>query len=195
MQADIELLLRRTNPWLFNPSQWSASWRERMPEPFVPRRPTNWQRGFPANKATIVIGPRQSGKSTFLWSQMADLGPEVLVANCEELLFRHWCNSPALFLAQLEQLLPRPRAILLEEVQHLQEAGLFLKGLVDLKPGCPLLATGSSSYHLMAGTRESLAGRARRIHLLPFSLSEVGYDLQELSPAERRSLALSPHPN
>ncbi len=64
-----------------------------------------------------------------------------------------------------------------EEVQHLEEAGLFLKGLVDRRSGVPILVTGSSSYHLGARTRESLAGRATRTRLLPFSLAEVSAEL------------------
>jgi predicted AAA+ superfamily ATPase len=36
-----------------------------------------------------------------------------------------------------------------------------------------IIATGSSSFELGARTRESLAGRARRTQLLPFSLQEV----------------------
>jgi predicted AAA+ superfamily ATPase len=39
--------------------------------------------------------------------------------------------------------------------------------------------TGSSSYHLGARTRESLAGRATRTRLLPFSLPEACQDLAD----------------
>jgi hypothetical protein len=70
-----------------------------------------------------------------------------------------------------------------EEIQNLPEAGLFLKGLVDLKPNVPIFVTGSASYHLKSRTRESLAGRAVRHLLLPFSLSE-------LSPEEQPALIL-----
>jgi predicted AAA+ superfamily ATPase len=38
----------------------------------------------------------------------------------------------------------------------------------------PLFVTGSSSFHLRAATRESLASRASRHTLHPFSLAEVG---------------------
>jgi predicted AAA+ superfamily ATPase len=49
----------------------------------------------------------------------------------------------------------------------------------------PLLVTGSSSFHLGARVRESLAGRATRSRLLPFSLSEVTSDLGEKPPLVR----------
>lgn len=67
-----------------------------------------------------------------------------------------------------------PQTILFfEEVQYLDEALLFLKGCVDLDPRRRIVATGSSSFTLQGRTRESLAGRARRTLLLPFSLDEV----------------------
>ena len=102
---------------------------------------------------------------------------------------RAWCTSPAQFLADLEDVLPSPAALLFEEVQHLDEAGLFLKGVVDMRPGCPVLATGSSSFHLIARTRESLAGRATRVRLLPFGLEELSAsegDMPRLIAESRR---------
>lgn len=185
LSPDLQQLLARTNPWLFHPDAWPEHWARRQPEPFVPRQPVGWDGELPPNKVTLLVGPRQAGKSTLLWSTLESLGPQLLVVNCEEPLFRSWCKSPSLFLAGAGEVLPRPRALVFEEVQHLEQAGLFLKGLVDLKPGCPVLATGSSSFHLMSRTRESLAGRARRMRLLPFSLAEVCQDLGNRPPAVR----------
>jgi hypothetical protein len=100
-----------------------------------------------------------------------------LFIDCEQPLVREWCRSAALFKSDLETLVERPVTLFFEEVQHLEEAGLFLKGLVDRKWKAPVFATGSSSFHLHAKTRESLAGRATRTTLLPLSLSEVLWDL------------------
>ncbi len=105
--------------------------------------------------------------------------------NCELPVFRGWCSDPRRFAEELLQLVPEPGALFLDEVQHLDEAGLFIKGLVDRGLPCPLLVTGSSSYHLRAKTRESLAGRARRARLFPFTLDEVCQDAAELGPAMR----------
>lgn len=44
---------------------------------------------------------------------------------------------------------------------------------MDSRQSAPVFVTGSSSFHLGARTRESLAGRVTRSRLLPFSLSEV----------------------
>ncbi|HXV64579.1 MAG TPA: ATP-binding protein [Vicinamibacteria bacterium] len=88
----------------------------------------------------------------------------------------------------LEALVTKPVTIFFEEAQYLEEAGLFLKGVVDRKPGVPILVTGSSSFHLHSRTRESLAGRATRSRPLPFALSEVIFDLGEKPDAFRRRI-------
>jgi hypothetical protein len=59
------------------------------------------------------------------------------------------------------------KAIFIDEIQHIQEAGLFVKALVDARLDVPIFVTGSSSFHLRSKTRESLAGRATRRKLLP----------------------------
>jgi hypothetical protein len=110
---------------------------------------------------------------------------EVLFIDCEQALVQEWCGSAPLFLEELESVIDRPVALFFEEVQHLSNAGIFLKGIVDRRPGVPLLVTGSSSYHLGARVRESLAGRASRSRLLPFALAEVTDDLAALPPAAR----------
>ncbi|MDY6950220.1 MAG: ATP-binding protein [Thermodesulfobacteriota bacterium] len=123
--------------------------------------------------ASLVIGPRQAGKSTLMWQTISNQPSPVLYCNCEEPSIRELCLSPALFIQDIERLAPQANGLFFDEIQHLTEAGLFLKGLIDLKTEMTILATGSSSYHLRSKTRESLAGRARRYQLLPFSLAEV----------------------
>ena len=80
---------------------------------------------------------------------------------------------PCAFLSEIQEITSKVPGLFFEEIQHLPEAGLFLKGVVDLKPEVPVFATGSASYHLRSKTRESLAGRAVRHYLLPFGLREL----------------------
>jgi predicted AAA+ superfamily ATPase len=91
----------------------------------------------------------------------------------EDPLLRVGCGSPVDCVEHVRSDYPFVRAIFIDEVQHLQEAGLFVKGLVDAKLNLPIWVTGSSSFHLRGRTRESLAGRAIRCQLLPFSLKEL----------------------
>jgi predicted AAA+ superfamily ATPase len=79
--------------------------------------------------------------------------------------------------------------LFLEEAQWLDEAGLFLKGLVDLRTGRTIVVTGSASFHLLSRTRESLAGRATRHHVWPLTLSEVAPPRANLPPAANLAAA------
>lgn len=187
MDRNLQTILLRDNPWLVEPERLSDWLRLRLPRPCLPRpalAPAR-QRWVEADRAHLLIGPRQAGKSTSLWAHLAELGEPALFLDCEQELVRAWCRHAPLFLADLEKLVPRPVPLFFEEVQHLEEAGLFLKGLVDRRIGVPILVTGSSSYHLGARTRESLAGRATRSRLLPFSLAEVCQELEAHPPLVR----------
>lgn len=160
------------NPWLLNKDSWQLGVIRHLPDPFIQRNLRS-RFSFENNKINLVIGPRQAGKSTLIWHRFLDSSIPFLLINCEELVCRELCTSPALFLDNISQIADPLPGLFFEEVQHLEEAGLFLKGLADLKPGIPIVVTGSASYHLRSKTRESLAGRSTRTHLLPFGLSEL----------------------
>jgi len=181
VNRDLQTLLLRDNPWLTEPERLGSWLESHLPKPFFPRYAADAvrRRWNESDRAHLVIGPRQAGKSTLLWAHLAERGEPVLAIDCEQNLVQSWCQSAPLFLADLEKLLPRPATLFFDEAQHLEEAGLFIKGLVDRRSGVPILVTGSSSYHLGARTRESLAGRATRTRLLPFSLAEVCQDLDD----------------
>lgn len=160
------------NPWLLDKDSWQKTVSRHLPEQFIQRKllanPTQQK-----NKINLVIGPRQAGKSTLIWHYLSKQSDPFLLINCEEQSCRELCTSPALFLNHISQIVDPLPGLFFEEVQHLEEAGLFLKGLADMKPGVPIFVTGSASYHLRSKTRESLSGRANRIHLLPLGLSEL----------------------
>lgn len=185
MRDELRTLLWQENPWIGAPESLERWLGAHHPKVFVPRQvlQQNTRRWSQSDRAHLVIGPRQAGKSTVIWEFLARRGELVLYLDCERPLIRQWCQEPPLFLADLKQLVDMPVGLFLEEAQHLDEAGLFVKGLVDRKIGAPIWVTGSSSYHLGARTRESLAGRATRTRLLPFSLAEVCQDLGGRPPA------------
>lgn len=157
------------NPWL-DGQPLAAVLAPHIPAKVIPRRPLPDADG----RVCLVVGPRQAGKSTLVWLAIERSGHPCLLLDCEEPSVCEWLGSPAEFLADCESVAPGVSALLFEEVQRLPEAGLFLKGLVDRRPGKRLYATGSSSFDLEARTRESLAGRAVRHLLLPLSLEELG---------------------
>jgi len=170
-QITLQVLLGH-NPWLLDINAWPKTLRNHLPERFIPRHLTSPLKSD-NNKINLVIGPRQSGKSTLIWHYLAAKSQPFLLINCEEPSCRELCKSPALFLTSIKEIASPIPGLFFEEIQHLSEAGLFLKGLVDLKPNVPIFVTGSSSYHLRSKTRESLAGRADRHLLLPFGMAEL----------------------
>ncbi len=185
MDPSLLLTLRSHNPWLDRPSEQRALLASSLPSPFLPR---TCEIELRPGRAELVVGPRQAGKSTWIRERLSDRDEPILILPAEEPLIRELGRSPALFLAALRDVL-RPETILfLEESQHFEDAALLTKGLVDLDPQRRIVVTGSASFTLQAKTRESLAGRARRTLLLPFSLAEVSGDLEpELPPAIRDS--------
>jgi len=177
------------NPWLQAPEKWPETVLKHLPQPYVPRA-LSAALNNEKNKVHLVIGPRQSGKSTFIWHHFSNQSDPFLLINCEEQSCRNLCESPALFLTEIQEITSWRPGLFFEEIQHLPEAGLFLKGLVDLKPDVPIFATGSASYHLKSKTRESLAGRAVRHYLLPFGLAELSpEDAPPLSFKARKGCA------
>ena len=180
MHRDLRTILIRDNPWLTAPEQLGGWLGDHLPDPYIARKVGRESSGAWSDnrRAHLVVGPRQAGKSSVLWAHLAGLGQPVLYLDCEQTVVQSWCGAAPLFLDDLDGLFDEPVPVLFDEIQHLEEAGLFLKGLVDRRYPCPLLVTGSSSYHLGARTRESLAGRATRTTLLPFSWAEVTQDLE-----------------
>lgn len=163
-------VMLRLNPWMEDHAAWPGQAARHLPEYYIPR---SLSPQLSRDKVTMIIGPRQAGKSTLAWKTISSSPKPFVFINCEEQLLKELCSSPALFLDEMDRLAPDAAGYFFEEAQHLEEAGLFLKGLVDLKPGRVILVTGSSSYHLKSRTRESLAGRAIRHVLLPLGLREL----------------------
>jgi len=187
MDPMLRTILLRDNSWLSRPESLQPWLASHLPDPLIPRlvvadNSESWQR---CNRAHLVVGPRQAGKSTTIWAHLAEVARPVLFIDCEQALVQRWCQSAPVFLGELEEVVDTPVTLFFEEAQHLENAGLFFKGLVDRKLGVPLLVTGSSSFHLGARVRESLAGRASRSRLFPFALSELLGGLADMALVAR----------
>jgi predicted AAA+ superfamily ATPase len=181
VDRDLRTILLHDNPWIENPGNLGPWLASHLPGHFIPRHVLTaaGDRWRETDRAHLVVGPRQAGKSTAIWAHLSFIGEPALFIDCEQSLVQQWCHSAPLFLADLDTVASSPVTLFFEEAQHLENAGLFLKGIVDRGIGAPILVTGSSSFHLGAKVRESLAGRATRERLLPLSLAEVTHDLDD----------------
>lgn len=139
---------------------------------------------------TLLIGPRQAGKTTLLKRIANDLQ-----ANGETCLFFNLdIDRDAQFFGSQQQLIDRVEAltggkkatIFIDEVQRITNAGLFLKGLFDRQLPYKWVATGSGSLELKEKIAESLAGRKRVFYLPPVSMAEflchkLGAPIEQIS--------------
>ena len=140
-----------------------------------------------SGKLNLVVGPRRCGKSTLIWHTLARIGKTPIYIKCSELCFMEWCRSPLQFWSDLKTVVAKPGVIFFEEVQHLENAGLFLKGLTDLHSKSTLFATSDLTFPIGDSVHKALAGRVQLLRLLPFSLREWGHKSSVLTPALKRN--------
>src|SRR4030042_2583222 len=182
LRRETEDRLLLLNPWLTEPKEAESISSRFLPPTYVQRAIEN----IPTlpNRAILIVGPRQSGKSTFVWRKLLPFMPNTLFINMEDPQLRMGCGNAVELAAYIRAQLPSLKAVFIDEIQHLEEGALLIKGLVDSRLGLPIWVTGSASFHLKSRTRESLAGRATRIQLLPFSHSEIrSWEKKQKAPA------------
>lgn len=110
-----------------------------------------------------VTGPRQSGKSTLL----KHLFPQFHKYSLKDVNVREFAEKdPVSFLRQ------HPEGMFIDEVQKVPQLLEYIQGIVDDRPECRFLLTGSSNFELLQGLSESLPGRSGVYELLPMTFQE-----------------------
>jgi len=125
---------------------------------------------------TLVIGPRQAGKTTLLRALAHELkgqGETVLFFNLDIDRDASYFQSQSQLVERIRFFAGEQKAyIFLDEIQRLSDAGLFLKGLYDRGLPYKWIATGSGSLELKEHIAESLVGRKRNFYLTTVSIRE-----------------------
>lgn len=122
----------------------------------------------------LMLGPRQVGKSSLL----THCGPDRQYINLDDLATRARANAdPILFAREL-----RP-PLIVDEIQYAPELLSPIKLLADAgaAPGAIWL-TGSQSFQVMRGVRETLAGRVAILNLLGLSDEEKRLTAADRTP-------------
>ena len=125
---------------------------------------------------TLIVGPRQAGKTTLMEILRDDLrkkGAKTLFLNLD-------FNADLPFFDSQEKLLQRityemgqeKGYVFIDEIQRKEDAGLFLKGLYDRKLPYKFIVSGSGSLELKEKIHESLPGRKRLFELSTLSFEE-----------------------
>lgn len=176
--AELLRLLAPYNPWH---REGEAGLRE-VPE-FT--RPVFFEllEDFRVPQILSVTGPRRVGKSTLLRQLIRHhlregYPPELLVYYSldDPALFRPSVDRDEFVEALMREMQRRGRArrvmLLLDEVQRLERWELYLKKYYDLRYPIRFVVSGSASSPIFKKSRESLSGRIKDHHVLPFSFRE-----------------------
>jgi predicted AAA+ superfamily ATPase len=125
---------------------------------------------------TLLIGPRQVGKTTLMRSLQQKLegrGGKTLFFNLDIEEDGNLFESQQRFLSAIELEVGKSEAVIfIDEIQRKENAGLFLKGLYDRELPYKFLVSGSGSLELKEKVVESLAGRKRVFEIAPVSFAE-----------------------
>lgn len=125
---------------------------------------------------TLISGARQVGKTTL----MNLLFDELRKKNSKVLFLSLDFESDGPFFSSQQALINRIRLefgdqfgfVFLDEIQRKENAGLFLKGLYDMKLPVKFIISGSGSIELRETIAESLAGRKRIFEITPVTFNE-----------------------
>lgn len=123
-----------------------------------------------SEKAIIIIGARQVGKSTLL-NQMLGQRNDVMWLNGDEpdiqQLFEQMTST------RIRAILGSNRILVIDEAQRIPDIGLRLKLITDQIPNVQVIATGSSSFELANKLNEPLTGRKREFKMYPLTFKEM----------------------
>ena len=114
---------------------------------------------------TTLTGPRQSGKTTLLRAAFPEHDYVSLEAPDERAFA---LEDPRGFLERFSG------PVILDEAQRAPDLFSYIQVLTDDDPSPGrFILSGSQNFLLMAGVSQSLAGRVRVAHLMPFSMREL----------------------
>jgi len=123
-----------------------------------------------SGKAIILLGARQTGKTTLLHRLIQGL-EKVLFLNGDEpdtaALFEHASSD------RLRAFFSGYAYVVVDEAQRISDIGIKLKLITDQMPEIQLIATGSSSFDLANKINEPLTGRKWEYNLFPLSFQEM----------------------
>ena len=144
----------------------------KMPDNMIPRDLA--AKILPATppKAVVIYGPRRAGKTTLVKSLLDPEAGQTRLLNADRQADVRVLQSLE-SAGDIEIFLSSADTIVIDEAQRVPNIGLITKMLVDANQKTKLFLTGSSSFDLAQGVRESAVGRIVNRHLWPFSMNEL----------------------
>ena len=121
-------------------------------------------------KAIILMGARQTGKTTLL-RELFSNESDVLWLNGDESDVRDMFDN--ITSTRLKAIIGSKKVVVIDEAQRIEDIGLKLKLITDNIPDVQLVATGSSSFDLANKVNEPLTGRKWEYKMYPISFAEM----------------------
>ena len=178
---DWESLVQPYSPWLSPDNR--ETWERTIPNFHRPVFDSIWSDLDSIDQIISVIGPRRVGKSTLLQQivkRLLDSGCDpqrvIYYSMDDPARLRVGARTEEFLDALMRQMCDLGRQgssyLLLDEIQTLENWELYLKKYYDLKYPVRILISGSASSPIFKKSRESLLGRIKDYHVLPFSYRE-----------------------
>lgn len=129
-------------------------------------------------KSILLLGPRQTGKSSLLKKIKPDL--EINLARESE--FRDHLQDPALLEKQIKPLVKKRAVIFVDEIQRIPEMVNTIQAIIDDYKNILFLLSGSSARKLKKNEINLLPGRIFSFELYPLSYWELEdhFDLKKV---------------
>ncbi len=122
-------------------------------------------------KVIIILGPRQSGKTTLIQSVLSAQSLPSLLLNGDEADVREMLSNTTS--TKLKSIAGKHKIVFIDEAQRIPNIGITLKLFVDNLKDLQVVATGSSAFELANKTNEPLTGRKYEYLLYPISFGEM----------------------
>lgn len=122
-------------------------------------------------KAIVLLGPRQTGKTTLVQELLTKHQKPSLWLNADLPSVREGLTNVGT--EQLKQIVGNAEIVVIDEAQRIQNIGLTLKIIHDTLPHVQLIATGSSAFELANEINEPLTGRKWESWLYPIAWQEL----------------------
>lgn len=128
----------------------------------------------PPNQSYFLLGPRGTGKSTWLKHQYPNALRIDLLLGEEE---RRYASHPER-IRDVAHALPAGSTLIIDEVQRVPRLLPEIHALIEEKLGIQYILTGSSARKLRKAVSDLLGGRALLRHLGPYLAAELGERFQ-----------------
>ena len=135
------------------------------------------------NKALLIFGPRQVGKTTLMQHFFSSSNYKVKMVTGDDITIHQVIGSQSLKI--IKSFCEGYDIIAIDEAQKIPNIGIGIKLMVDNIPGIKVIATGSSSFELAGQTGEPLTGRKTTLMLYPIAQMELLHQMNKYELSEK----------